>query len=728
MTRHDQVLPGDPVPLGATWDGAGVNFALFSEGAERIELCLFDAERGALETARVALPERTNGVWHGYLPGLRPGQLYGYRAYGPFDPGRGLRFNPHKLLVDPYARAITGLVTVTTPLLCFPPRGGPDRDLGRDEVDSAPDAPKGMVIDPHFDWGDDGSEDRAPRTPWSRTVIYEAHVRGFTARHDALPAAVRGTYAALADERVTGYLRDLGVTAIELLPIHQFVDDWRLGELGLRNYWGYNTLGFFAPHGGYAAGGTRGEQVIEFKALVKACHRAGLEVLLDVVYNHTGEGDRFGPTLSFRGLDNRAYYRLDPRHPRHYADHTGTGNTLNLGHPRALQLVMDSLRYWVEELHVDGFRFDLATTLTRGPGEEPGTGSFLDVVAQDPILARVKLIAEPWDIGPGGYRVGGFPGGWVEWNDKYRDTVRRFWRGDRGQIADLGSRLTGSSDLFAHNGRPPTASLNFVTAHDGFTLRDLVTYTAKRNEANGEDNRDGTDENYSANYGQEGPTDDPALRTIRAQQSRNLLTTLALSQGVPMLLHGDEVGRSQGGNNNAYCQDTPLAWQSWALDDEARALLTWTRRILALRRAQPALRRRSYFHYRPLGSDPPPAIIWLRSDGAELGDAEWRDGALAGFGLWLNGVGDTVPDAGVQAPAPSSESGDTLLLLFNASERPIAFAMPRHDPAAWRFVLDTGQPDAPEGAAWDDDAYPLAARTVAILRHPATGDVAHGAT
>ena len=703
---------GHPRPLGATWDGQGTNFAIYSGGAAAIELCLFDAAAGATESARLPLPARTDDVWHGYMPGIGPGQLYGYRATGPYAPRNGRRYDARKLLVDPYARAITGPTTIGDPLFSFAPDGDPERDLIYRAVDSAPHAPKGVVIDPAFDW----EGDRPPQTPWSRTVIYEAHVRGLTLANERLPAPVRGTYAALAESAMIDYLLSLGISAVELLPIHQFVDDWYLASAGRRNYWGYNTLGFFAPHGRYAASGTRGEQVVEFKRMVRALHRAGIEVILDVVYNHTAEGDRYGPTLALRGLDNNASYRLERGAPERYVDFTGTGNTVDALQTPTLRLIMDSLRYWVAEMHVDGFRFDLAPTLTRGPGDAPRGSAFLDVVAQDPTLANVKLIAEPWDIGPGGYQIGTFPQGWSEWNDKYRDTVRRFWRGDGGQIADLGFRLTGSSDLFAHNGRGPAASLNFVTAHDGFTMRDLVTYTAKRNEANGEGNRDGSDNNLSANSGVEGPTDEPAIRAQRARQFRNFLTTLAISQGVPMLLHGDEVGRTQRGNNNAYNQDAPLAWQCWELDDEARALLAWTRRVLALRHAHPVLRRRKYFRYHaPDGTDQT-QIVWFGPDGAELSGEAWRDPETRTLGLWLNGAAADTRD---EHDRPDSD--DTLLILLNGGTSAIEFRLPTYDPAGWRFVLDTALPEAQAGSAWQTDTYPLAASAVAILRHPRQG-------
>ena len=703
---------GHPYPLGATWDGQGTNFALYSGGATAVDLCLFDAAADAGEIARLPLPARTHDVWHGYLPGIGPGQLYGYRVTGPYDPHSGQRYDARKVLLDPYARAVTGPTTISETLFSFAPDGAVERDLAYRAVDSAPSAPKGVVIDPAFDW----EGDRAPRTSWSRTVIYEAHVRGLTITNERLPAAVRGTYAALADPAMIDYLLSLGVSAVELLPVHQFVDDWQLATAGRRNYWGYNTLGFFAPHGRYAASGTRGEQVTEFKRMVRALHHAGIEVILDVVYNHTAEGSRYGPTLALRGLDNDAYYRLERGAPERYVDFTGTGNTIDALQIPTLRLIMDSLRYWVAEMHVDGFRFDLAPALTRGPGDAPRGSAFLDVVAQDPTLANVKLIAEPWDIGPGGYQVGGFPQGWSEWNDKYRDTVRRFWRGDGGQISDLGFRLTGSSDLFAHNGRGPDASLNFVTAHDGFTMRDLVTYTAKRNEANGEHNRDGSDNNLSANYGTEGPTDDAAVRARRSRQLRNFLTTLAISQGVPMLLHGDEVGRTQRGNNNTYCQDEPIAWQCWEFDDEARALLAWTRRVLALRRAHPILRRREHFHYHPPDGTSQTQIIWFGPDGAELSGDAWRDPETRTIGLWLNGAGvDTRDDH------DRTDSDDTLLILLNAGDRAIEFRLPKYDPVGWRFVLDTALPEAQAGSVWQTDTYPLAGSAVAILRHPRQG-------
>ncbi len=710
MTPIQHILAGVPYPLGATWDGGGTNFAIFSDVAEQIELCLFDEPNGALEVARITLTEQTEGIWHCYLPTIRPGQLYGYRIHGPFDPDRGLRCDPQKLLIDPYALAITGSIAVHDDQFNFPPLGHDDRDRQRDGNDSGATAPKSVVVDRAFTWGDD----RPPRTDWSRTVIYEAHVRGFTALNHHLPESLRGTYAGLADERVVRYLCDLGVTAIELLPVHQFMDDWKLIQAGLSNYWGYNTLGFFAPHGHYAATGTRGEQVAEFKSMVRTLHRAGLEVLLDVVYNHTAEYDQYGPTVSFRGLDNQTYYHLQADDPRRYIDTTGCGNTVDLAQSRTLQLVLDSLRYWVEEMHVDGFRFDLAPALTRGEAGTPGANSFLDVIAQDPVLARVKLIAEPWDVGANGYQLGRFPIRWAEWNDRYRDTMRRFWRGDAGQVTDIGYRLTGSNDIFAHNGRGPQASINFVTAHDGFTLRDLVSYSTKHNWANNEQNRDGTDHNYSVNYGVEGPTTDPGIAAIRLQQMRNQLATLAISQGVPMFLHGDEIGRTQDGNNNAYCQDNPITWQSWEPDKAGQELLAWTKRVIAMRRNHPLLRRRDYFHYRPLGSTPPPDILWIDPDGTELSGEAWSSPHTQTLGIWLNNQGVDTRD-----PEGQPEHDKLLLILLNASEQSLAFTLPLHDPAHWSLVLDSARPATPAGQPCTTTTYPLAAHSLVVLSHPA---------
>src|SRR5690606_1680254 len=567
-----KILPGRRDPLGATYDGNGVNFALFSLNATRVELCLFSAGRRPAEKERIPLPEVTGHVWHGYLKGIRPGQLYGYRVDGPYEPGSGLRFNPNKLLIDPYARALYGEVDWSQPVFSYP-LGHPDEDLAFDEGDDAPGVPKGVVIANDFDW----EGDRPPRTPWHRTIIYETHVRGLTMRHPDVPRRLRGTYAGLASPHILDYLTSLGVTAVELLPVHAFPDDSYLLEKGLRNYWGYNTINFFAPQARYASAKRRGEEVREFKEMVKALHRAGLEVSLDVVYNHTAEGNHLGPTLSFKGIDNPAYYRLVEDDPRYYMDYTGTGNSLNAQSPEVLKLIMDSLRYWVQEMHVDGFRFDLASALARELHDVDRLGSFFDVIHQEPVLADVKLIAEPWDVGPGGYQVGNFPVIWTEWNGKYREATRAYWQGESGVMGELGYRLTGSSDLYSEDGRQPYASINFITAHDGFTLADLVSYNEKHNEANGEDNRDGHNDNLSWNCGVEGPTDDPEINALRARQQRNLLATLLLSQGVPMILGGDEIGRTQQGNNNAYCQDNEISWYDWDLDDRRRELLEFTR-------------------------------------------------------------------------------------------------------------------------------------------------------
>ena len=578
------IWPGCPYPLGATWDGEGVNFALYSEHAEKVELCLFDI-LGRRETVRLPLPEQTDMVWHGYLPEVRPGQLYGYRAYGPYAPAQGLRFNPHKLLLDPYGKQIQGTIQWNDSHFGYRV-GHKQEDLSFDRRDNAAGMPKNRVIDSAFTWGTDAP----PNIPWHKTLIYEMHVRGFTKCHPDVPAHLRGTYAGLSTAPVIEYLTRLGVTSIELMPVHSFVDDRQLMERGLRNYWGYNSIGFFALEPRYLATNS----IREFKTMVKTLHSAGLEVILDVVYNHTAEGNHMGPTLSLKGIDNSSYYRLVADNPRYYMDYTGTGNTLNMRHPRVLQLIMDSLRYWVLEMHVDGFRFDLAATLARELHEVDRLGAFLDIIHQDPVLSQVKLIAEPWDLGEGGYQVGNFPVGWAEWNDRYRDTVRSFWKGDGGVFGDLAYRITGSSDLYAHSGRRPYASVNFVTAHDGFTLQDLVSYNDKHNQANGENNRDGNNDNRSWNCGVEGPTGDPGIQALRAKQKRNLLATLLLSQGVPMMSGGDEIGHTQMGNNNAYCQDNETSWLNWNLQPQDRELLTFVQRMINLRKRHPVFRRRRF--------------------------------------------------------------------------------------------------------------------------------------
>jgi glycogen operon protein len=680
MSGNDvRVWPGAPQPLGATWDGEGVNFALFSAHATAIELCLFedDDER---ESARVALVEREQGVWHAYLPDVRPGQRYGYRVHGPYDPSRGHRFNPRKLLVDPYARALSHAGRFGPALFGFDPEAGDD--LVASSADSAAAAPKSVVVESAFTWGDD----RPPRIPWSRTVVYECHVKGLTARNPDVPARLRGTYLGLATDPVIQHLQSLGVTTVELLPIHQSTVDRYLFERGLTNYWGYNTLAFFAPDVRFATAGG-GAQVAEFKTMVKRLHRAGLEVILDVVYNHTGEGDQRGPTLSLRGVDNAVYYRLDPLDPRYYVDVTGCGNTLNLTHPRTTQLVLDSLRYWVEEMHVDGFRFDLAPALGRGAAIDARSDAFFDVVRQDPVLSRVKLIAEPWDLGPGGDWSGAFPAGWSEWNGRYRDGVRRFWRGDSGCLADLASRLSGSSDLFAPSGRTAEASINFVTCHDGFTLHDLVSYETKHNEANGENNGDGTNDNWSRNWGVEGPTAAVEVLRHRACAERNLLATLAFSQGVPMLLAGDEMHQTQLGNNNAYCHDSELTWIDWDLDEPARELLAFTRRVFAIRAANPVLRRRGFFHGQELSGTGLKDVAWLRPDGEEFTELDWHDPQAYAFGMLIHGQAtDEKDDHGRPV------IGRTLLLLANGGTRPRAFALPRLGrPGEWHELVHTAR-------------------------------------
>ncbi len=659
--NHLRVLPGEPYPLGATWDGRGVNFALFSAHAEKVELCLFDSTR-TKEVTRVVLPECTDQIWHGYLPDARPGTLYGYRVHGPYEPENGHRFNHHKLLLDPYARLLRGRLKWRDAHFGYR-IGSPREDLSFDRRDNARDMPKCQVVDPAFSWG----FDRHPAQSWSETVVYETHLRGFTMRHPALPKDIQGTAAGLAAKPVVDYLKSLGITSVELLPVHAFIHDRHLIDRQLNNYWGYNTIGFFAPEPGYLATG----QLYEFKTMVARLHDAGLEVILDVVYNHTGEGNHLGPTLSFRGIDNASYYRLQPDAPRYYTDDTGTGNTFNLGHPRVLQMVTDSLRYWTGEMHVDGFRFDLASALARGPDGFNPHCSFLDAVGQDPLLARTKLIAEPWDLGPGGYQLGQYNPGWSEWNDRYRDTVRRFWRGDEGMLPELATRIAGSADLFDHDGRRPRASINFITAHDGFTLADLVSYDHKHNEANNEDNRDGRDDAFSSNYGAEGPTDDAAINALRRRQRRNLLATLLFSQGTPMLLAGDEFGRTQSGNNNAYCQDNEISWVDWeAIDDDAQSGIAYVRRLLKLRRRHPALRWPRFLHGKKQGEQGVKDITWIAPDGHEVSPERWNDPAMRAVGLLLNG------EAG-KSPAVSAPPRDEiLLLLLNARPDAVAFRLP----------------------------------------------------
>jgi isoamylase len=704
-----RVWPGRSYPLGATWDGEGVNFALFSENATGVDLCLFDHPDQVQESHRIPLTERTDQVWHAYLPEVRPGQLYGYRVAGPYEPQAGHRFNPSKLLIDPYAKALSGTVKWSEAMFGYP-LGHADADLVRDERDNAGDIPKSVVIEQAFTWGDD----RLLKTPWEKTIIYEVHLKGFTMRHPDVPEALRGTYAGLATPAAIEYLQSLGVTAVELLPVHHFVTDKPLIDRGLSNYWGYNTIGFFAPDVRYGVASDRGRHVNEFKTMVKTLHSAGIEVILDVVYNHTAEGNQLGPTLSFRGIDNAVYYRLVPDNPRHYMDYTGCGNTLNVRHPRTLQLIMDSLRYWVREMHVDGFRFDLASALARELHEVDRLSAFFDTIHQDPVLQPVKLIAEPWDLGQGGYQVGNFPAGWAEWNGKYRDTLRRYWKGDGGQVAELAYRLTGSSDLYETSGRRPYASVNFVTAHDGFTLNDLVSYNQKHNEANGEDNRDGTDDNASWNCGVEGPTDDPAIVELRERQKRNMMATLLLSQGVPMICGGDEISRTQRGNNNAYCQDNELSWYDWKLDRNAQALLVFTQRLIGLRQQHPVFHRRLFFQGRKIRGAEVKDLSWIRPDGKEMTDEDWSKGYVRCLGLRL--AGDAMVEADTKG-RPMED--DTFLVLLNAHHEPLQFTLPAHRRGIrWDLVIDTSVSNGSKGVEMrkGGESYLVEARCLAVLR------------
>jgi isoamylase len=707
--------PGQPYPLGATWDGAGVNFALFSENATGVELCLFDKPDAARETARIALKEQTDQVWHVYLPEVRPGQLYGYRIHGPYAPEDGHRFNPNKLLLDPYARAIASTVRWDDTLFGYP-IGHPDADLALDERDSASGMSKCVVIDSSFSWGNDVP----PRTPWHKTIIYEMHVKGFTARHPAIPEELRGTYAGLTHPAAIEHLHTLGITTVEIMPVHQFVADKHLVDRGLTNYWGYNSIGFFAPDVRYSSSGGLGRQVAEFKTMVRTLHREGIEVILDVVYNHTAEGNHLGPTLCFRGIDNAAYYRLVADNRRYYMDYTGCGNTLNMLHPRTVQVIMDSLRYWVLEMHVDGFRFDLASALARELHEVDRLGAFFDIIQQDPVLSQVKLIAEPWDLGEGGYQVGNFPVLWAEWNGIYRDEARSFWKGDGGLIGALAYRLTGSSDLYERSGRRPYASVNFITAHDGFTLADLVSYNDKHNEANGENNRDGHDHNLSWNCGTEGPTSDPAVMALRARQQRNFLATLFLSQGVPMLQAGDELGRTQHGNNNAYCQDNESSWIDWNLDPPRRELAEFTRLLIHLRQRHPVLHRHKFFQGRRIRGSEVKDLAWFRPDGKEMTDEDWNNGFARSLGIRLAGDAiEEVDDRGHRIV------DDTLLILLNAHYEPLPFILPAHRRGVrWELLVDTraaakkGGPLLVRGGR----PYELEARSLAVFRLPYEGE------
>jgi isoamylase len=705
-----KLWPGNPYPLGATWDGSGVNFALFSENATGVELCLFDGENRNHEVKRIRMTEQTNQVWHVYLPEARSGQLYGYRVHGPYSPSEGHRFNPAKLLLDPYAKSIAGPIRWSDALFGYT-IGDPDADLSMDERDSVDGLPKCVVVDPAFSWGQD-----APlRIPWHKTLIYEMHVKGFTARHPKVPKELRGTYAGLTHPAVVDYLKSLGITAVELMPVHQFVADKSLVDRGLTNYWGYNSIGFFAPESRYASTGVLGEQLAEFKTMVKTFHREGIEVIIDVVYNHTGEGNQLGPTLCFRGIDNASYYRLvDDR--RYYMDYTGCGNTLNMTHPRTLQLIMDSLRYWVLEMHVDGFRFDLASTLARELHSVDRLGAFFDIIHQDPVLSQVKLIAEPWDLGEGGYQVGNFPVLWAEWNAEYRDTVRRFWKGDGGLVGGLAFRLTGSSDLYGRGGRRPYASINFVTAHDGFTLTDVVSYNEKHNEANGEENRDGHNENLSWNCGAEGPTDNKEILALRARQQRNFLATLILSQGVPMLWAGDEIGRTQRGNNNAYCQDNEISWMDWKLERSKRDLLDFTQLLIQLFHQHPVLRRRVFFQGRRIRGSEVKDLAWFKPDGKEMTDDDWNNGFARCLGLRL--AGDAIEEVDARG---NRILDDTLLILLNAHHEPVNFVLPAHRrKLRWQVVFDTKEEKIRrrQRLIRGGNEYPLEARSMVLLRLP----------
>ncbi|HYW10464.1 MAG TPA: glycogen debranching protein GlgX [Longimicrobium sp.] len=708
LDRARTAWPGRPWPLGATPDAQGTNFAIYSEQAVDVVLCVFrsPADEEPVQTYR--LRERTAYVWHGYVPGLRPGTYYGYKINGTYDPGRGLRCTPFKLLVDPYARALAGRVRWEHhPFAYHFEQPGDDWVL--DDEDDSAGVPKGVVLGDDFDWRGDAP----PSVPWHETVIYEAHVKGLTMLHPEVPPEIRGTYAALSHPAIIGHLKSLGITALELMPVHEIVDDYFLVQKGLRNYWGYNTLNFFAPAGRYASVRDYGGQVREFKEMVRALHAEGMEVILDVVYNHTAEGHHLGPTLSFRGIDNRTYYRLVPGNPRMYMDYTGTGNSFNLVHPQTLTLVMDSLRYWVQEMHVDGFRFDLASTLARELHEVDKLSSFFDVIHQDPVLSRVKLIAEPWDVGEGGYQVGNFPVLWAEWNGKYRDTVRAYWRGDPGTVGELGYRLTGSSDLYENDGRRPHASINFVTAHDGFTLNDLVSYNHKHNEANGEHNRDGDNHNLSYNFGVEGPTDRPDIIRMRERQKRNFMATLLLSQGVPMICHGDEMGRTQHGNNNAYAQDNEVAWVHWDLTERDQELLEFTRRVSRLRREHPTFRRRKFFRGRQIRGSDVRDIVWLSPVGTEMTDPEWNAGYVRCFGMALGG--DAMEEWNERGEQVKDEN---FLLLFNADGAPIDFTLPDFGRSrGWCVMLDTARPELPERhfCLPDGETVTLEGRSMMVL-------------
>lgn len=701
-----RLWPGRSYPLGATWDGSGTNFALYSENATKVELCLFDSVDDTKESACLALPEQTDMVWHGYLPDVLPGQLYGYRVHGPYEPKKGHRFNPHKVLLDPYAKVV-GRETRWGDEMWGYQVGHAEADLSFDTRDNAAFAPLAAVVDEAFTWGDD----RPPQTPWNKTIIYEVHVKGFTKLHPEVPEKIRGTYAGLGSEASIQYLKNLGITAVELLPVHEHVDDRHLVDKGLVNYWGYNTIGFFAPEAVYSSTTTAMDQIREFKTMVRNLHSAGIEVILDVVYNHTAEGNQMGPTMSYRGIDNAAYYRLSPEDPRYYMDFTGCGNTFQMQNPRVLQLIMDSLRFWIQQMHIDGFRFDLASTLARELHEVNKLGAFFDIIQQDPIISQVKLIAEPWDLGAGGYQVGNFPSLWSEWNGKYRDCIRSFWKGDGGVVSEFATRFTGSSDLYEWSSRRPHASVNFVTCHDGFTLHDLVSYDHKHNIANGESNRDGADHNISWNCGAEGPTDDPKIIALRERKKRNFLATLILSQGVPMLLAGDEISHSQNGNNNAYCQDNELTWLNWELPPDRQSLLKFVRRLIAIYNEQPVFHRRRFFHGKAIQGAEAPEISWLDPSGKQMSQEAWKAGYVRCLGVQLFGGNIDVDERGEQI------KGDSMLLLFNADHgNNIAFVLPQppQDQSPWELIFDTAQPDLTEPPTLEE-AFLLAPCSMAMF-------------
>jgi isoamylase len=706
VTKKVKSYPGEPYPLGATWDGKGVNFALFANGAEGVELCLFDSPEDQSESVRIKLPERTHQVWHIYIPDLKPGQLYGYRVYGPYEPQAGHRYNPFKLLIDPYAKAIAGKIEWSDALFGYDVTSE-EKDLSISTTDSAPFLPKCVVVDPAFDWGDD----KAPKIEYHNTIIFETHVRGFTKLHPDIPENIRGTYAAIGHPVTIEYLKKLGITAIELMPVHHFIADRHLVEKGLTNYWGYNTIGFFAPEVRYSSSGVRGEQVVEFKNMVKALHAAGIEVILDVVYNHTAEGNELGPTLSFKGIDNPSYYRLKEDDKRYYFDYTGTGNTLNANLPNVLRLLMDSLRYWILEMHVDGFRFDLASTLARELHEVNKLSAFFDIIHQDPVISQVKLIAEPWDIGEGGYQVGKFPHDWAEWNGKYRDCIRDYWRGADSILGEFAQRFTGSSDLYQGDYRSPTASINFITAHDGFTLNDLVSYNEKRNDANGEDNNDGESHNRSWNCGEEGPTDKEEVNALREQQKRNFLTTLFLSQGVPMLLAGDEISRTQNGNNNAYCQDNEISWTNWDTADQP--LLNFTSKLIELRKQHPVFCRRRWFQGQPIKGRGLEDIAWFLPEGSEMSDEHWSNHFAKSLAVFLNGHG-------VHPLGPYGERivDDNFYVIFNAYHEPIDYKLPAAKYGKnWSEVINTGKGTVKKEASYKaEDTITAPGRSVVLLQ------------